>query len=273
MIYKGFTFDLQGHRGCRGLMPENSIPAFEKALKLGVDTLEMDLVISKDKKVIVSHEPFLSHEFCLDLEGNVISEADEKSFNLFNMDYDLIKRFDCGSKTHPRFLKQEKMTVSKPLFSEVVSLAENFYKSHNNPPILYNVEIKSTIEGDHIFHPTPGEFAELVIKELQENKIIERTIVQSFDIRALKYIKENYPNVILSLLIENKLTPEENIELLGFIPDIYSPEFILVNENLIQFARKEKMKVLPWTVNEIREIEVLLKFGVDGIITDYPSLI
>jgi len=86
--------DIQGHRGCRGLMPENTIPGFIKAIELGVTTLEMDVVISKDKKVVVSHEPFLSHEICLTPDGKEISEADEKSYNLFQMTYDEIKTME-----------------------------------------------------------------------------------------------------------------------------------------------------------------------------------
>ena len=97
------SLDIQGHRGCRGLYPENSIPAFKKALDLGVTTLELDVVISKDKKVVVSHEPFMNHHIVLDPRGNEIAANDERSYNLFEMTYDSIKQYDCGTKGHQDF--------------------------------------------------------------------------------------------------------------------------------------------------------------------------
>ena len=95
--------DVQGHRGCRGLYPENSLIGFQKAIELGVQTLELDVVISKDNKVVVSHEPFMNHEIALDAFGNEILETNEKQFNLYHMPYDSIKLYDCGTKIHPRF--------------------------------------------------------------------------------------------------------------------------------------------------------------------------
>ena len=101
------NIDVQGHRGCRGLLPENSLPAFKKAIELGVHTLELDLAISKDHKVVVSHEPYMNTEICLKLNGAEFDENEGKDLNLYQMDYDNIKQFDCGSKIHPRFPKAE----------------------------------------------------------------------------------------------------------------------------------------------------------------------
>ncbi|MEM6803094.1 MAG: glycerophosphodiester phosphodiesterase family protein [Bacteroidota bacterium] len=118
------SMDVQGHRGCRGLLPENTLPAFAKAIEIGVNTLEMDVVISKDKQVLLSHEPFLSHEICVGPEGEEISEENEREWNLYKMDYEQIKECDCGSKAHKRFPDQEKMAVHKPLLKEVILAAE-----------------------------------------------------------------------------------------------------------------------------------------------------
>jgi glycerophosphoryl diester phosphodiesterase len=265
-------FDIEGHRGCRGLLPENSLPAFAKALALGVTTLELDLVISKDKKVVVSHEPFFSHEISLTPAKTEFSSEKEKEFNIYKMDYSEILRFDTGSKKHPRFPDQEKIKTHKPLYSEVIQLAESYTKTNSLGPVWYNVEIKSTPEGDRIFHPDIEEFSELVYQIIKENNVIDRTIIQCFDLRPLQYLKKKYPHLILSLLVENHLTPEFNTKILGFIPHIYSPEYHLVNESLIKFAKSNQMKVIPWTVNSTEEIERLIQLGVDGIITDYPNL-
>jgi glycerophosphoryl diester phosphodiesterase len=132
--------DIQGHRGCRGLLPENSLPAFEKAIDLGVNTLELDIAITKDNKVVVSHEPFMNPVICYNLEGKSIPDSLEKYYNLYKMNYEDIKEFDCGSKFHPRYPKQVKLKTYKPLLSEVFDLVT----SKNSDP-KFNIEIKSEL--------------------------------------------------------------------------------------------------------------------------------
>src|SRR6188474_3759231 len=102
-------FDIQGHRGCRGLMPENTIPAMIKALDLGVTTLEMDVVISKDNKVVVSHEPWFESEITTKPDGSFIKPGEAMQYNIFQMSYDEVLKYDVGMKTHPRFPQQQKM--------------------------------------------------------------------------------------------------------------------------------------------------------------------
>jgi glycerophosphoryl diester phosphodiesterase len=266
-------FDIEGHRGCRGLLPENSIPGFVKALELGVNTLEMDVVITGDKQVLVSHDPYLSHEFCRTSDGKDIPESEEKKFNLYKMSYDEIKKCECGLKPHPRFPHQKKISVFKPLLYDVIDRIEGLIQEKGFNKVHYNIEIKSNPEGDHLFHPGIEEFAELLMAVLNEKGIAKRTIIQSFDIRALRYFKNNYPFQILSLLIENNNSPKENLKLLGFTPHIYSPDYLLVNEDLIHMANHLNMKILPWTVNDLAIILKLKSAGVSGIITDYPDLL
>jgi glycerophosphoryl diester phosphodiesterase len=187
------------------------------------------------------------------------------------MDYSEIKKYDCGSKIHPRFPTQQKVKVNKPLFREVIQLAEDFTRKQYQT-IYYNVEIKSAPEGDSLFHPPVELFSDLVCQLIQESGIKNRTIVQSFDLRALQYIRENHQGFTLSLLIENLVSPEKNLEELGFTPEIYSPYFHLVDSNLINLSRSKGMKVIPWTVNTAEEIQQMIDLGVDGIITDYPDI-
>lgn len=264
--------DLQGHRGCRGLMPENTLPAFQKALEIGVSTLEMDVVITKDRKVLVSHDPFFSHEFCRKPDGADISAEEEQGFRIYQMNYEEVKIWDCGLKPHPRFPSQQKMPAAKPLLEEVIQMAKDHQQQASRSTIFYNIEIKSTLEGDGIFHPSPPEFSELLLEILYKARIASHTTIQSFDLRPLQYIHEKYENIILSLLVENKLSAEENIDALGFVPDVYSPDFSLVDERLLEYCREKNMRVIPWTVNDIKTMERLIRMGVHGIISDYPDL-
>jgi len=265
--------DYQGHRGSRGLFPENTIIGFENALKLGVNTLEMDVVITKDKKVILSHEPWFSHEIALTPEGEELDEKSEKSHRIYAMSYEETQRYDVGLKDHPRFPDQKKVKATKPLLEEVISASEKFCKDFSRALPLYNIETKTTLEGDGIFHPEPEEFVELLVNIIKDAQIAERTTIQSFDIRTLQVAKEKYPELKLALLVENKKSPEENLKSLGFTPDIYSPDYALVNNELISFAKVKNMAVIPWTVNDTAEMQRLVSLGVDGIITDYPNRI
>lgn len=263
--------DVQGHRGCRGLYPENSLPAFLQAIELGVNTLEMDVVISKDHQVLVSHEPFLSHEICNGPESEEITEETEKEWNLYEMEYEKIKGCDCGTKIHKRFPDQKKMKVYKPLLKEVILAAEHKAKAEGRSALFYNIETKSQPKNDSIFHPEPEVFTDLLVEVIKETGIEERVIVQSFDVRTLQVAHKKYPNLQLALLVENKEGILANLEKLGFIPQIYSPEFVLVDEAMMSFANQKGIKVIPWTLNESVDIQRMIDLKVDGIISDYPN--
>ena len=277
-------FDVQGHRGARGLMPENSIPAFLLALDSGVTTLEMDLAITKDKQVIVSHEPWMSAAYCIDASGKEIKEKDERKFNIFQMSYEQVKQWDCGSKGNSNFPEQKKMKVAKPLLADVIVAAENHIKNFTKYEVDYNIEIKSAVESDLKFHPKPEEFSDLAYNLIDQYLPWDRVIIQSFDLRVLKYWHKKYPNVRLALLVENLKESSENMHELGFFPDIYSPDYLLLDKNEVKHLHaltptrilnsKQKvhpMRVIPWTVNDEKEMTELKAMGVDGIITDYPD--
>ncbi len=256
--------DWQGHRGARGAMPENTVPAFLYALQNGMNTLEMDVVISKDSQIVVSHEPFFNEEIC-DFQGDIN--------NLYKLEYSDIQSVDCGSKGNPRFPKQKKQPIRKPTLARVVDVAKSFAKTKDDWTIFYNVEIKSRPKWDAEFHPPVNEYCELVVKEIQELKISERTTIQSFDTRALQFLHQNYPDIRLALLVDEKEDFRTKLKTLGFLPQILSPNYKLVNEEMMTFCREKDMKVIPWTVNDANTAEKLVNvMGVNGIITDYPSI-
>jgi glycerophosphoryl diester phosphodiesterase len=268
-------FDVQGHRGCRGLMPENTIPAMLKALDLGVTTLEMDVVISKDNQVVVSHEPWFEAEITTKPDGSFIKPGEAMQYNIFQMNYDEIAKYDVGIKPHPRFPNQQKIKAIKPLLADLFdSVAENM-KIRRRPFPFFNIETKCLPAGDGRFHPKPAEFVELLMTVIKEKQLEERVIIQSFDFRTLKYLHEKYPAIKTAMLIEDSDVNdfEGQLNRLGYIPQIYSPNHTLVDEDLVKQCHNKGMKIIPWTVNDKKQINKLKKMGVDGIITDYPDLL
>ncbi len=182
-----------------------------------------------------------------------------------------ISKCDCGSKTHPKYPEQQKMKVSKPLLTDMIDAVENYLKEKKLPPIKYNIETKSEPKTDNIAHPAPADFVSLLYKTLKAKGILNKTTVQSFDIRTLQEIKKLDSSLSLALLIENKPYFAKNIQELGFKPAIYSPYFALVTDALVSYCKKESIKLIPWTVNDYETMLKLKVQGVDGIITDYPD--
>lgn len=267
------NLDKQGHRGCRGLMPENTIPAMIRAIDLGVNTLEMDLVISKDKKVVVSHDVYFNEKITTTPEGNFLTKAEAGKRLLYSMNYDSIRKYDVGLKPHPDFPRQEKIAVHKPLLSDLLEATEAYGKQKGKE-LNYNIEIKSNPENDGKKHPEVGEFVDLAIKVIKEKGVFKRATIQSFDPRSLQYLHKNYPDAITSLLIEDSdhRPFEEQLQELGFTPSAYSPHFSLVTPELVKKCHEKKILLIPWTINNIDEMRKQIKLGVDGIISDYPDL-
>lgn len=267
-------FDKEGHRGGRGIMPENTIPAMLYAVGAGMTTLEMDICISKDKKCFLSHEPFFNHEITTKPDGSFIDEKNEKSYNMFHMNYDSIIKYDVGMKPHPRFPQQQKIKAVKPLLADVFDAVKKDMMTRRRPFPYYNIETKTMPATDNIYHPAPAEFVELLMSVIKEKQMEEYVIIQSFDFRTLQYLHQHYPQIKTAMLVEadNKSSFRKQLTDLGFTPTIYSPEYTLVTPDLISKCHDQQIKVIPWTVNDKNKIAELKAMGVDGIITDYPDL-
>jgi glycerophosphoryl diester phosphodiesterase len=260
------NFDWQGHRGARGEAPENTIPAMLRALQDGVTTLEMDVVVSKDSVLIVSHEPFFNNEICL------FSKSDSLENNIFHLNWDEIKDVDCGSKRNPNFSGQESEKVGKPRLMDVISAVEEGALGLNLPSPNFNIEIKSRLEWEGEYHPEHTVYARLLVDLIKKFGIEERVSIQSFDSRVLVYLHKQSPNIKLVYLTEDAdKTPSEQIKDLGFYPDVYSCYYPLLKKHHLRQLQSQGIAVIPWTVNDINEAKRLIEMGVNGIITDYPA--
>jgi glycerophosphoryl diester phosphodiesterase len=268
-------FDVQGHRGARGLAPENTLPAFRCALELGVTTLELDLAVSADREVVVSHEPWMSAAICRLPDGRPIHEEEEREFKLFEMAYDEIAAFDCGSAGNPRFPEQQAQKSRKPLLREVFELGEA-HASKTGRPVFYNVETKTRPDGDGLLHPEPEAFVRLIAAEANRAGTGHRTTLQSFDVRTLQVADRlDLPFRLALLIAQGDREPLDafyaGLDQLGFASEIYSPDYRLITEDVIAEATARGMQVIPWTVNEPADMRRLHALGTHGLITDYPD--
>lgn len=267
-------FYKEGHRGARGLMPENTIPSMKKAIDEGANVIELDVHISKDKEVVVAHDPYINRIFSLLPDGSEIPEEDSRKYLIYQMEYPQIRKFDVGSRFHEKFSDQEKMETYIPLLSELIDSVEAYIAEKDLPEIIYNIEIKANTKKDGEYQPAPEEYVELVMEVVKNSSIRDRFYVQSFDIRQLQEVKKNYPEVVIGFLTSDREASfEENIEKIGFDPDIYSPNYKMATEELIQKTHNNNMKFIPWTVNTSEDMDRLIKMQVDGIITDYPNIL
>jgi glycerophosphoryl diester phosphodiesterase len=253
----GVDVDVQGHRGCRGLLPENTLPAFAEALRLGVTTLELDLQVTRDRVLVVYHDQHLDPARCIRDGGEPLEPV-----ALEDLDFASLAEVDCGSLPHPRFPQQQPVPGARiPQFDQVLELArEAAY------PVRLNVEIKLQKER----HGIPrDEFAELVVRAIRQHRLLERVTVQSFDAAALVALRRLEPALQRSVLVRQRADYGRLVEETG--ADILSPDFRRLTREDVRRFQDRGVAVIPWTVNESADIRRALDWGVDGIISDYPD--
>lgn len=273
-IPKEISFYQVGHRGTRGLMPENTIPAFEKGIAVGANTIEFDVHITKDNKVVVYHDDSFTPAYTTLADGSDIPAADRKKYTFYQMNYADIRQFIIGKKYYPAFPHQHLVATYAPLLSEMIDSVEHFTTQHHYPGAIYLLEIKSSPQTDGFDQPLPESFMKILMGEMKPylKQLKGRLIIQSFDMRPLKILHKDYPSIPLGYLTGDKsVSVQQNIDQLGFYPAFYNPQFNLVTPELLKVCHKHGMKVLPWTVEDVKDMQRLKDMGVDGIITDYPD--
>lgn len=262
---------IQGHRGCRGILPENSTEAFIKAIDLGVTTLEMDIVITGDHQVLISHEPFFNGEICTHPNGEEISEEEGKALSVYLMNYDSIQEYPCGHIPHPRFPEQNEKKYYKPLLKNSLDDVLSYCTEKNVSIPELNIELKNRPEWYNKIQPAPEAFVDLVLAELEEISWPSKISLQSFDIKTLQVLETMESPYQLILLNEKDRDLDLILRKLGFVPPVYSPSFELVDESLINRCEELGMNLSVWTVNEDKDLREMVELGVRDIISDYPG--
>ncbi len=249
--------DVQGHRGCRGLLPENSLPAFERALELGVSTLELDLQVTRDRVLVVHHDQRLDSRRCVYDDGSAVPERAIRDLPAADL-----ATIDCGRRPDRRFPGQRAVPGTRiPRFGQVLELARRAPY-----PVRLNVEIK--LQRRELGIP-PDEFAALVVAAVRRAGLQGRTTVQSFRPEALRAVGRLAPELALAILVERRRDYERRLRDSG--ASILSPAFRGLRRGDVRRLRARGIPVIPWTVNDPGQMRRLIRWGVDGIISDYPD--
>ena len=247
--------EVHGHRGARAMMPENSLPAFEYAIGLGVDVLELDVAVTKDDVLVVSHDPEMSPVHCVGPEGSprLIRE----------MTYAQLQLWDCGAKANPEFPHQKAIPGTRvPSLDSVFALSKK-------GKFQFNVETKIFPHRPSVT-PEPERFAELMLAAIRKHHLEQRVIVQSFDFRTLKAMKRLAPEIRLSALLA--FAPQDFVASAREAgATIVSPQFKLVTPEKVRVAHEAGLQVVPWTANTPADWEKLVAAGSDAIISDDPA--
>ncbi|NTW68539.1 MAG: glycerophosphodiester phosphodiesterase [Chlorobiaceae bacterium] len=266
------TFEIQAHRGARSFFPENTLQAFCKAADLGVRVLELDLVVSQDHEILVSHDPWLSGPLCSDPAGRPLGSEEGMNHLVYRMPYADISAFDCGG-LHPSFPLQQRVSACKPLLSTVFSEVDRYMAlAGMKGRMLYNLELKSWPDKDGVFHPAPELYAALVLRIVDEALMSEQVRLQSFDYRVLRAAWKQNPKLVYGLLIEKREHLDRYLRQLGFLPRYLNPHFSFVDRQLAEYLHAEKIGMIPWTVNRPEDMLEMKQLGAEGIITDYPEV-
>jgi len=291
--FMGAPLDLQGHRGARGLAPENTLSAFKKALEIGVTTLELDVGITSDLVPVISHNPFLEPDFTRDAGGNWLTDEDHI---IYKMDIKTLKTFDVGrinpstrySGKYPDQVAADGERI--PTLLEVIELI----KSTGNETVRLNIETKISPLKPELM-PGYKVFTDALMAVLGEQGFMDRVTIQSFDWRVLQDVQYRFPNTPTSYLSVQQswydtVTPGPSgvspwaagfrlSDFDGSLPKMvkaaggkmWSVYFKELNSELVKEAHSLGLLVKVWTVNETGDMERLIDMDVDGIITDYPD--
>ena len=263
---------VHAHRGGAAIYPENTIPAMLHAVEIGVPMLELDLHVTRDSQVVVSHDAYMNPIKALKPNGEEIPIDSARMYSIYSMTYDSLKRYDVGSRPNPAFPNRKNLKCSVPLVSDLIDSVEHSTQSKGLCPVGYNIEIKSWPDKDGIYSPDYRTFADLCMRVLLSKNLGDRLLLQCFDPRTLNYVHEKYPNVRLSYLVEDMTVDfDELMKRINFVPQVISPNHAMVDSAFMDKSRKLGMEVAPWTVDEKDEILRLRTLGVDAIITNRPD--
>ncbi len=276
-------FDVQGHRGARGVLPENTLPAFGYAADLGVTTLEMDTKVTRDGVLVVTHDSTLNPDLVRDASGQWVRDG----IPLNSLTLAEVKTLDVG-RMRPGSAYAQRFPDQKPIDGTRMPTLREVLDAHKDrADIRFNIETK--IEPDHPEHsPAPADFARKLVDELRAAGVERRTTIQSFDWRTLQQSRRIAPEIATVALTEADTTLLQDgrwtaglrlSDHADSVPalvaasgaQIWSPDSEMLTAESVRDAHDRGLRVVPWTVNKPADLEAMRQLGVDGVISDYPQ--
>ncbi|MEE3752356.1 glycerophosphodiester phosphodiesterase [Mycobacterium intracellulare] len=264
-------FDLQAHRGGRGEATEQSLRAFARSLELGVTTLEFDIVLTRDRQPLVWHDPAIAAQKCSDTAPAFAGDPQYPYVGKLVHELTLaqLRTLDCGRRLddfpHAEVVRGNKIAT----LPEVFALAD----SYRADAVRYNIETK--VEADEPgASAEPQEFVDVILAAVRAAGKTERVEIQSFDWRTLPLVRRAEPSIPLVALYDEQTPGDPVIDALAVGADTVSPDYRLVTgEPYVERAHALGLKVIPWTVDDADAMRRQIGYGVDGIITDYPTVL
>ena len=270
------ALEIQGHRGARGQFPENTLPAFIAAIEGGVDTIELDLMMTADNQIVIYHDFSLNPQLCTHLNGRPL----KRSPLIAQMRLAEIKKIDCGSQQNPRFPKQVALKGV-----QIPTLKEFFYLIRTHPlaqNVKLNLEIKINPYSTAI-HPSRAFVAQKILAEVRASGLQDRVLFSSFDLEVLKEMRTLDSHVRLGFIFNSEwLQKKWLVKSENWLPFVIhsasqiqvtmlAVEHTLLTAEHVKHLHASGFRVIPWTINDLQLSQELIEMGVDGIITDYPS--
>ena len=286
LLGSAFGFDLQGHRGARGLAPENTLAAFERALEIGVSTLELDIAITADGVPVISHEPALFEAITRDAQGQWLKERGPL---IRSMTLAQLQVFDVG-RSNPESAYGKQFPDQVPRDGQRIPTLASLFRLVNEygaTGVAFNIETK-IFPGKPDDTAPPEVFVSTLLATIREAGMTQRVSVQSFDWRTLQLVQKLAPGlrtVYLSTQGRNSNVADGRWTAGMLLPQypsvahmvkaaggaVWSPNFSDIQADAVKGAQALGLKVIPWTVNNPPDIERLIGWGVDGLISDYPD--
>ena len=271
------SLEIQGHRGTRGTLPENTIPGFVAAIEAGVNGMEMDLLMTSDGQIVIHHEFFVNPTLCCYLDGTEIQESPL----IKDMSLSDLKNLDCGTLTNPRFPNQQHLAGTLIPTLEELLVTINSMDHPNAKKVRLNLEVKAKPQTPH-YLPSQEAIAQKIVQIVNGNGFEGRICYTSFDFEMLQQMRNADPSADLGLIFEEATLTYYGVDpndWTGFIAKtatalnakIAAPDFCLLSASNIAALHEANLRVIPWTVNQQKDLTQLVEMGVDGIITDYPE--
>ena len=263
-LQKGNAIDVQGHRGARGHLPENTLASFELAISMGVDTLELDTGVTRDGVVVIHHDRRLNPDLARGPDGKWVQAP---APTVHSLTFAELQRYDVG-RLRPGSQYEKNFPSQKPLDGARIPRLADLFEVARGSAVRFNIETKISAEAPEET-PGPDAFARAVIREVRRAGLMARTTIQSFDWRTLKVVEREAPEMATAYLTSAKDSEPSRVRKAR--ARIWAPNFQALDPQIVASARAMGLTIVPWTVNQPADIARVLELQVDGIISDYPD--